>query len=67
LAFPSYLYIDFLKASISAKKGEKDAQTLGQQFVYDLMKHKAKDVSPVETGFKPSGRLYSSVRRRTLP
>jgi len=65
LAFPSFLYIDFLKAAISAKKGEKDAQMLEQRFIYDLNKHKAKDVSPVETGFKPSGRLYSSGRRGT--
>lgn len=67
LAFPSYLYIDFLKAAISAKKGEKDAQVLRQEFAYDLAKHKSKDVSPVETGFKPNMRIYPSSRRRSLP
>lgn len=67
LAFPSYLYIDFLKAAISAKKGEKDAQTLRQEFAYDLAKHKAKDTSPVETGFKPNMVIYPSSRRRSLP
>lgn len=67
LAFPAYLYIDFLRAMISAKKGEKDSQALEKRFNYDLLKHKAKDVSPVETGFKPAGRLYPSSRRGTLP
>jgi hypothetical protein len=64
LAFPSYLYIDFLRASISWKKGEKDAQALDQKFSYDLLKHKSKDVSPTETSFKPTGLFYSSARRR---
>jgi len=67
LAFPAYLYIDFLKTVISAKKGEKDTQVLEQRFEYDLNKHKAKNVSPVKTGFKPSDRLYSSSRRQSLP
>ena len=64
LGFPSFLYISFLKAAIAAKKGQKDAQTLERNFNIDIMKHKAKDVSPVEVGFKPGFTIYQSSRRR---
>lgn len=67
LAFPSFLYIDFLRAAIASKKGEKDAQVLERRFDVDLLKYKSKDTSPVETGFKPATMLYPSSRRRSLP
>ena len=66
LGFPSFLYISFLKSAIAAKKGQKDAQTLERNFNIDIMKHKAKDVSPTETGFKPGMVIYPSSRRGSL-
>jgi hypothetical protein len=65
LAFPSFLYIDFLRAGIAERKGERDAQNLVQRFDIGLIKHKNKDFSPVETGFKPN-MIYPSSRRGSL-
>lgn len=66
LAFPSYLYISFLRAAIAEKKGQKDSQVLRQSFDIELAKHKSKDVSPTEVGFRPSTPIYSSSRRGSL-
>jgi hypothetical protein len=65
LSFPTFLYVDFLRAGIAERKGEKDAQSLERKFEVSLIKHKNKDVSPVETGFKPN-MVYPSSRRGSL-
>jgi hypothetical protein len=62
LAFPSYLYIDFLKSAIAEKRGDKDAERKEQRFDKDVLKHVAADPTAVDNKFTPRQNPYG--RRR---
>jgi len=63
LAFPSYLYISYLKYAIARKRGDGDLSNLQTEFWGMVNKHKKKDISPVNRNFTPTGVFYNSSRR----
>lgn len=68
LAFPGYLYTDFLKVKIAERTGDKDISILNQAWERDVIKYKIKDFSAAEVRFTPDKRsnLYPQSRRGSL-
>jgi hypothetical protein len=66
LAFPTTLYIAWVKAYIARKRGDADVEALRREFEALLDRRKSRDISAVNKNFTPSGIIYSASRRRPL-
>jgi len=66
LAFPGFLYVDFLMAAIARKRGDADARELKEDYQTDLIKHKVLDSSPVEKRLNPRLVVYPTSRRNRI-
>lgn len=66
LAFPGFLFIDYLIAAIARKRGDADAREMKEDFQVGVIKHKVLDSSPVEKRLSPRLVVYPTSRRNRI-